>query len=89
MLAILYTHILQSQNCINVHFMFTFDSNRKQDCMVFDKLSCYSILVYHIVPKVAAPATFGISRPKGLQLSGGCYSTGQRDCSTYMRVKCV
>ena len=28
------------------------------------------------VPKVATPVTFGISRPDGLQLSGGCYFRG-------------
>ena len=30
-------------------------------------------LGYRKVPKVAAPVTFGISRPEGLQLSGGRY----------------
>ena len=29
--------------------------------------------LYHRVPKVAGPVTFGISRLEGPQLSGGCY----------------
>ena len=33
----------------------------------------YSIQNYRRVPKVAAPVTFGISRPEGPQLSGGRY----------------